>query len=188
MPSHLEVAGQRRPVVLALELEEEVADPVGVDTGVGRYLLLERPEEGLLHQPAELQQRDLRLPCRIDVGEPAVAQLETDVEGEMEVVVAERINIRDGGSGRLELDVGERAGEAAVGRRRSQQLGHLEAETSARAGRRSGPCGGPKVDLGDVAHRSPVLPCHAESETAGVARVEREPTMGDSVSWAGPLG
>ena len=106
----------------------------------------------------------------------------------MEVVVAERINIRDGGSGRLELDVGERAGEAAVGRRRSQQLGHLEAETSARAGRRSGPCGGPKVDLGDVAHRSPVLPCHAESETAGVARVEREPTMGDSVSWAGPLG
>ena len=42
----LEEAGQRRPVVLALELEEEVADPVGVDTGVGRDLLLERREEG----------------------------------------------------------------------------------------------------------------------------------------------
>jgi hypothetical protein len=104
---------QRRPVVVALEVEKPVTDLVRIDVRLGRQRHLEGIEEGAFEQAAQLQQRDLAFPARIDVGEAAVAELEADVESEVEVVVDEWIDAVDRLPCRLDLDLGERRAPAA---------------------------------------------------------------------------
>ncbi|HZO06986.1 MAG TPA: hypothetical protein VFB52_11410 [Solirubrobacterales bacterium] len=86
----LQMTGERRTVVGTLELEERIADAVGVhrfDRHRGSQSRVELP---LQHRPRG-EQPGVPLPARVDAGEGAVVQLVTEVEGELEVVIGERV-------------------------------------------------------------------------------------------------
>ena len=150
----LEKPRERRPVVVALELEQPVADLVWIDVRLGRQCRVEGIQEGALEQSAELKQRDLALPDRIDVGKAAIAELEADVESEVEVVVDEWIDAVDRLLSRLDLNLGERrTGASRALRLGTEQLADMPAQMTNGVGERRGRLLGPVDDVTRCAHR-----------------------------------
>jgi hypothetical protein len=104
-----------------------------------------------------LQQRDLALPDRVDVGEAAVAELEADVEREVEVVVGERIGAVDRFPRCLDLDLRKRwTGATCALWLGMEQLADLPAQMADRAGKRGGQLLGPAGGVTRRAHRQNV--------------------------------
>src|SRR3954454_24778741 len=87
----LEVPGERDPFVTRLDAEEVIADLLRVNRLARPKLCFQSPEECPLEQSPHRKQRGTPLPCRVHIREGAVMQLEADVEGQLQVVVRERI-------------------------------------------------------------------------------------------------
>lgn len=87
----LQVPGERDALVGGLDAEEGLADFRGVGRLGGPELGPQCHQEATLQLPPDREQARVPLPGRIDSVEGAVVQLEAEVEGELEVVVAERV-------------------------------------------------------------------------------------------------
>src|SRR4051794_17159849 len=102
----LQIAGEGDAVVLALQPEKLVADRLGGDVVARTKLTPQRRHELLLENGAGREQRRIPLPARVDRLEAAVVQLEAEVEGELQVVVAERVADLGAELGRAQSEVG----------------------------------------------------------------------------------
>lgn len=92
----LEAAREPDALVLGLELEKQVADLSGIDRLARFQRRFESADEGGVETGPQGELRALPLPGWIDPGKGPVVQLEAEVEGQLQVVVAERVgNDRD---------------------------------------------------------------------------------------------
>ena len=112
----LEVAGERRSVVGRLDLAQHDVHLLGGDLALGRTERADQARlEARLELPAQREQRRLPLPVVRDTRQAAVVQLVGEVEGELEVLVGERVGRHRHVHGREGVRVAHQRGEQRLG-------------------------------------------------------------------------
>jgi hypothetical protein len=116
----LDVGRQRRALLLGDRPEREIDLGRGNRLGDRRDRTEQSPLELGLEPPPQRQQGRLPLPTVVDSRQPAVVELVAQLQGELKVLVAQRIRARgrvDGGdgSGRLEEAAQEQFADRAAG-------------------------------------------------------------------------